>query len=326
MATRFFLQNQSAPYTPATIRGAWDATGSAVTKKISTDTQRSSWDTATSVSIAETSADTEYDVLLYRGVSGPLKGGTIGTGTVNVMLPIYESNAAADMHFHLHIYVTQGDSDTVRGTLLSDYREAAGTNEFGTSNSSCGKSLNAAQSLSSVVVSDGDRLVVEIGYAARNSVTTSYSTTLYYGQLLRNVLSAGGAYDSGNGYVEFSEDFSSDPQRVSQVVAEVAQAQSSTVRISQVVTELLLTSVIESRLSQAVVELLLPVVIESRVSQAVVESLNAGTGNLRLSQYVLEVMGKSPHYCGVPSVSPSPLCGKPDVLAWLEWTVPMRES
>jgi hypothetical protein len=31
-------------------------------------------------------------------------------------------------------------------------------------------------------------------------------------------------------------------------------------------------------------------------------------------------------YCGPPSVTSAPLCGKPDVLAWLEWTVPMREN
>lgn len=363
MAVRFYLRNVAAPYTPATLRGAWDATGSVVTKLLDSAARLGTWDTATSVAAAETSTNTEYDVLLYRGVTGKLKAGTIGTGTVNVMLPFYESNAAADFSIHLHIYVTQGDSDTPRGTLLTDYRDGAGANELTASSSTAGIDLNAAQSLSSLAVSDNDRLVVEIGYVARNASATSYTGTLYYGQTARADLEHGGAYNSGNAYVEFSEAFEfmeagrvsqgpvetlltettvtgrvsqgpvevlmtddANPQRVSQIVAEALQAQTASVRVSQVVTELIYPSVVETRVSQIVAELLVPVVIESRVSQLIAELTDAGQRDLRVSQVVVELLGKSSTYCGPPSLSPAALCGKPDVLAWLEWTVPMREN
>jgi hypothetical protein len=380
MATRFYLHNDAAPYTPATIRGAWDASGSAVTKRI--DASKLPATTSTYVQVAETSAVDEYDVLLYRGVSGPLAAGTIGTGTVNVMLGVYEQNAAANCHYHLHIYVTQGDSDTPRGTLLTDYREGAGVNEWATDYGACAKALNAAQALSSLAVSAGDRIVIEIGFAARNTVTTSYYGGIGYGggRGTRDQV-VGDAYNVGFPYIEFSETLpgtatnrisqgpvetllaettitgrisqgpvetllaettitgrisqgpvevlmtdDANPARVSQVVAEALQTQTSSVRVSQAVLELVNPSIVQTRVSQIVAELLYPTVIESRVSQAVAEILNTQLSPIRVSQVVIEMLAKVSTYCGEPSLSPATLCGKPDVLAWLEWTVPLREN
>jgi hypothetical protein len=99
------------------------------------------------------------------------------SGTVDCAIPTIESNAAADLFWHLHIYVTQGDSDTPRGTLLSDYIES--TNEWSTSSGA--RALASAQTISSLAISAGDRIVVELGYAAKNSVTTSYTGTIRYG-------------------------------------------------------------------------------------------------------------------------------------------------
>ena len=114
--------------------------------------------------------------------------------------------------------------------------------------------------------------------------------------------------------------------RVTQVVAETVQAQGATVRTSQVISEVLLALPEESRVSQVVVEVLMPTIVESRVSQMVGELLDAGQRPVRVSQIVVELLGKTSSYCGPPSLSPAALCGKPDVLAWLEWTVPMREN
>jgi len=114
--------------------------------------------------------------------------------------------------------------------------------------------------------------------------------------------------------------------RVTQVVAETVQAQTTTVRASQVVSEVLLAQPEFSRLSQLLVEVLQPGIVESRVTQLVVELLNAQVNSIRMTQLVVELLGKTSTYCGPPSLSPAALCGKPDVLAWLEWTVPMREN
>lgn len=175
--TRLYLLNQAAPYTPATIRGAWDDTASAVTKAM--DTVKEAGGSVALVSAAETSTTDPWDVLLYRGVSGPLAAQTL-SGTINIMMAVLQTSGSANMHYHIHLYVTQGDSDTPRGTLITDYTEAAGVNEW-SATFRTGRALNAAQSLSSLAISEGDRLVFEMGYAARNVSATSFTGSTNYG-------------------------------------------------------------------------------------------------------------------------------------------------
>jgi len=361
--TKLYLTARTAPYTPATIRGAWDDTAGAVTKALDPCKTRDGG-TIASVARAEANANDEYDVLLYRGVSGPLGTQEI-TVNVNVVIGVGESNAAANDHWHVHIYTTQGDSDTVRQTGVDNYRETAGTNEWPTTEA--GLALNAAQSCH-IHTTDGDRLVVEIGYAARNTVTTSYTGTLWYGIVKNSViaadLTAAGDETSLAGFITFDASVAegtitarasqgpvetlltettvtsrvsqgpvevlmiddANPMRVTQAVAEILQAQTASARLTQLVVELLAPAVVASRVTQMVAELLTLTVIESRHTQLVVELLNAQANPTRLTQFVIEVLGKSSTYCGPPSLSPAALCGKPDVLAWLEWTVPMKEN
>jgi hypothetical protein len=382
MATRFYLHNVSAPYTPATIRGAWDATASAVVKAL--DTAIRPTHAITYVSIAETSTTDEWDVLLGRFVSGPLKAGTIGTGTVDVMLGVYENNAAANDHYHLHIFVTAGDTDTVRGTLLTNYREAAGVNEWGTATATSGRALNAAQSLSSVVVSDGDRIVVEIGYTARNTSATSYNARVYYGvgtDVTAADLTASGDGTTYRGYIQFSETFdftttarvsqgptevaidedtspaarvsqgsidvaidedtspavratqvpidvaiisTNDAQRVTQLGAEYVNVNDAELRTTHLGIEYIAPAVVASRLTQLGIEYVMPNTVESRLSQLGMELTDAGTRALNVTQFGIEILGRSASYCGDPNVNFTTLCGKTDVVTWLDWTVTGR--
>jgi len=326
MATRFYLQNDAAAYTPATLRGAWDKTSDAVTKRLG---ERSPSTAATSVSSTETSTDDEYDVLLYRGVTRTLAAATIGTGTVTVMLPVQEPwTPDANLHYHLHIYVTEGDSDVVRCTLLEDYREAAGVNEWDAYFwVGYGRALNAAAALESNDVEDGDRIVVEIGYTARNTDATSYTGQLFYGAPDgKGDLVAGGP-STDVGYVEFSEDLDGEvaASRVTQVVTELLDAQTADLRVTQVVAETLHAQTAAIRTTQVVAEILRPNPMPCRITQVVAELLDAGMRRVRATQVLAEVLMKRSSYCGPPDISPAGLCGKPDVLAWLEWTVPMRE-
>jgi hypothetical protein len=118
-----------------------------------------------------------------------------------------------------------------------------------------------------------------------------------------------------------------DPQRLTQVLVETIDAdQTSTTRLSQAFVEVLTPTVVASRLTQALVELLTPTVVETRWTQTLAEIGLQGAFETRGSQTIVELLGKSSTYCGPPALSPAALCGKPDVLAWLEWTVPMREN
>ena len=202
--TKLYLTTKTAGYSPATLRGEWNQTTAVVTKML--DSGKQSDDAIVVVLSAETNVSDTFDVLLYRGVSGPLAAQTIACN-IDVMLGVYESNAAANFNWHIHIFVTEGDSDTVRATLVDNYVEAAGTNEWGDTVTTSGKALNAVQAVD-VGISAGDRLVVEIGYIARNTSATSYTGRLYYGTTVGGIqvadLTASADGRSLAGYISFS--------------------------------------------------------------------------------------------------------------------------
>lgn len=175
MATKFYLHQTAPVYTPATIRGAWDQTAGAIARRME---QQKEWGgTIDNHFLFESSATLDFDVLLARFISGPLAAQTI-SGTIDAVIGLSESSALANLHWHLHIYVTQGDSDTPRGTLLSDYTEPLGTNEWP---NLAFATLNAAAALSSLAISAGDRLVIEVGYVSREASATSRYGMMYLG-------------------------------------------------------------------------------------------------------------------------------------------------
>ena len=258
VVTLLYLTAAASPYTPATLRGAWDDTGGQVTRALQYTPVAGG--ASTTVARAEATATTPYHVLLYRGVSEPLAAQTIA-GTVDVVLGVHESDGAADLCFHLHIYVTQGDSDTPRGTLLSDYVETT-SDEWPTTNT--GRALASAQALSSLAVSAGDRIVVEVGYIARNSVATSYTGTLRYGTsdgFTREYpdLTAGSTATSSRApYVSFPSgiDLAQDTSRTTQAGIEVATESATLARTTQAGIEVAWQLPIDARVTQVGVEVL----------------------------------------------------------------------
>lgn len=245
--TKLYLANRAATYLPATIRGAWDQTTGAV--NFALDPTKTGG-ALTFKGANETNAADNFDVLLARGVTGPLAAQTI-SGTVDVIIGNWESNADANYHWHIHIYATQGDSDTPRGTLLSDYVEAAGVNEYTSGATAAGKALNTAQTLSSLAISAGDRIVVEIGYVSHNTHTTSREGRIYYGcgditlGTALPDLTVGQDPDAGGyaSFITFSNSITEVdvPVRVTQIVAETlsAQAAAPAFRVTQLVVETL---------------------------------------------------------------------------------------
>lgn len=170
-ARRWYLANEAADYTPATKRGAWDDSAATLARKLSYTPSGA----ATTAAVAETSSTNDWDVLVGRWISdGATVAGTL-SGYLNWVIGAGESDAAANMVWHAHVYVTAGDSDTVRGTLRADY---VGSAEWPTTAS--GRSaVNIA--VTSTAISVGDRIVLELGYRAQNTATTSYTGTIHYG-------------------------------------------------------------------------------------------------------------------------------------------------
>lgn len=204
MATRLYFNNTAAPYTPTTIRGTWSLTTGAVTKLLGA--AHDSGAPAT-VAVAETNSSTTYNVLWGRWISAPAAVSGNLSGVVSWAVGVKESSLSALDVLRVHIYVTTGSSDTPRGTLLANYTD---TVRFTTTAAGI-SSLDVA--ISTVAVTAGDRVVVEIGYEAQNSSTSSFTGTMNYGgnQFFRDLVAAqssgshGTDPTTGFGWVQFSD-------------------------------------------------------------------------------------------------------------------------
>lgn len=255
--TKLYISGTSAGYTPATIRGAWEKTADHVVRGMHTLQDPASIGGPFSIASAETIATTDYDNLLVRAVSAPLAADHTFGGTLDVLLGVQESGTDADMAFYLHAFVTQGNTDSLRGTLLGNYADP-NTNEWGTTAAS--KALSAAQTLSAVSALAGDRIVVEVGYRARNTTASSRTGTLWYGGNGSD-LASGGVPTGGIGYLNFSDSFAlvNNPVlRLSQVVLEsVRRPGQPNAQITQMPVEVLRRpSTANLRVGQAIVEVL----------------------------------------------------------------------
>lgn len=195
MATRLYIDPTAIPYTPATIRGAWDATGSPSTGKLTLAPTGSN----TAITKSEVVSTNNYDILFGRWVSDGLLSAKTIAGTIAFAIRCQEANADANAFIHLHIYVTQGDSDTPRGTLLSDY---IGANEFSTTNGGISAS---GISLSSVAAQAGDRIVIEIGAQLQNTHTTARNILISYGGTATTDLAGTNTTAARPKWIEFSE-------------------------------------------------------------------------------------------------------------------------
>lgn len=178
MSTRLYLPSTGAAPVSVPFDAAWGVTTGADRVSLSTTRLGSAFGSKTT---AETSSSV-VNVLSRQYVSDPLTAQTI-SGTAKAIIRALESTTTADLRAQLVIRVVSGKGDVVRGTLLA--ADSAGlSSEFGASLQSRKFPLGwsgSGASLTSVAAQAGDRLVVEIGYRAHNTLPTSRSGTLEYG-------------------------------------------------------------------------------------------------------------------------------------------------
>lgn len=191
MATRFYLTNSAAEVTPAGSTGNWDATTGAVAKALATTKAGA----AVSSAQSEVSKSAGYDVLLGRWVSERVR--TAGTlqGGISAAIAGLESNTAADMSLRLVVYV-----ETASGTVRGEALDVTGSEWTG---SAAGQTLSGTAT--SVSCEQFDRIVVEVGYTAANTASTSYTGTAYYGGTDATDMSAGDTNTSHPAWVEFAD-------------------------------------------------------------------------------------------------------------------------
>lgn len=239
--TRLYLTGHAAPATPPADRGAWDDSSSDVTMRLD---EHPGWTTPAIASDSEATATGEWDLLLYRGVSGQLDGDQTISGSLNAVIGVAQSSTGNDMVYHVHAYVMAPDG-SVRGTLLADYVEAlSSSSEWfnGSANATQvrGQDFAVAQSLASVAAQSGDRIVVEVGARALNVVTTSYQAFLSYGgnpTYPDHVDGSSQSVQGGLSYLVFSQDISFGPTeaQVAQLVTHSVVSFATEAQVAQLV-------------------------------------------------------------------------------------------
>ncbi len=159
-------------YFPATIRGGWDSNPSGQPSFSALIGYKAG--TNNNLVIKSETNVVPVTMGFYRWVTTGLLAQTI-QGTIDMVMGVLESNALANLQTKLYIYVTVGETDVVRGVLL-DFTDST---EWPTTAQGFG--LSAPQTLTALAVSDGDRLVIEMGCLANNSSGTSFSGRIYAG-------------------------------------------------------------------------------------------------------------------------------------------------
>lgn len=199
--TRYYFQNAAAPYDPATERGAWDATAGYTGIKLGTTKAGA----ATSASQSDSVNTANYDMLVLKAVGDAFASDGTISGNINWCLGVAESVSSMDAVYHVHIFVTVGDSDTVRGTVLTD--SIQGTEWALTTLT--GKAISSVAA-STVNFQAGDRIVVEMGVRDQGNVVTLAAGTIEYGGTGGTDLTDGSTDVTNRpGWIEFDITFSS---------------------------------------------------------------------------------------------------------------------
>lgn len=202
MATRLYLQDAAPGYTPASWHGHWEyASGGTNTRGLGIKSGASNVNTG-----YETNSSPTWDVQLCRFISGPLPSAktiTAGVDLFSYCIGFLQSSNQAAFYPFIHVWATVGDSDTERGVILSNH---VGPTVFPTTAAGVGEAGGLAAT-GTVAMSAGDRIVVEVGYRATNTKTTSYGGTIYFGTTGATDLTNGDtAVGTNPGWVEFSQD------------------------------------------------------------------------------------------------------------------------
>jgi hypothetical protein len=226
LATKLYLSGASPPLTPAdatffSTGQAWDiptVTPPAALKLARTGNWPASTAFTAITSDAETSATNARDVAIRRFVSDPLVGAQTITGTLKGQAQMMESAGGMNALPTIQAKVISNDGSTLVGTLYGGDSRTTTVDELNLSltNGRIPASGVSPVTLSSVSASDGNRILIEVGARANNTVTTSFTAQLRVG----NTTTPGGANDLGEGtfetasglnaWVEFSQNLNFD--------------------------------------------------------------------------------------------------------------------
>jgi hypothetical protein len=175
ITSRFYLNSGTAQTVSPAFSSGWESTTSASRRRMGLPARASS----TKISVgpfSETSASNTFDRLAYQFTSDPLPNDAVICGPIRGFVRVSENNQAdADLRSQMHVRVVSADGSTTIGTLL-DFDASALVDEWPLTEASRKFPLNYTDpgtNATPVTVSAGQRIVVEIGFRAHNTTTSS---------------------------------------------------------------------------------------------------------------------------------------------------------
>lgn len=294
MSTTLYLTKLTPGFTPSSFQGSWNTTVGAATGRLSDIIELDNG--LTTELFQSIVASNGYKLCAFRGISAPLAANATISGTLDAWVGgFYTGASVTAINTRLYVYVTVGDSNTVRGVLL-DYSEPSGTNNWTTANAFTSYHLGSAQTLSSVGALAGDRIVCEVGVKF-TSPTGTDNITFYYGTTQNGAtdpaLSATATDPrSAVAWIQLSQALTfSEKIRSTQFAAEIVSAGSPkirasrfaaeavyigtpSIRLGQIVIETTYTGTPAIRLGQIVIEAIYPNISSAVISKSVVSNIN----------------------------------------------------
>jgi hypothetical protein len=162
---RLYLANDTIPYNPATLRGGWTSSLGMITNKLAKTptgvSEEMNW-TASPIT-----AGTKRCMIKFT--SDPLSIGYTFNGTLDICMGNWEDNVSTYNDIRFHIFITAGDTDTVRGTILDQY-VGDNINSFPAQ-----ASLMSGIVLTTVTALTGDRICIEAG----STTSTNNNNTIH---------------------------------------------------------------------------------------------------------------------------------------------------
>jgi hypothetical protein len=176
---------------PSSTRGSWYLRPSSTVRLAST---RSG---TLSNSLRMEGASSVVSVGLLWAISDPLSGVNLPAGSrMDWAIESAQQADDADFFWHVHLYLLAGSTNTVRCTLLNNHRESfVDENEWPSFPLVSGPRSQPPALSACSNARAGDRLVVEIGYVARNQFSAVRYGFLNYGSTQPDAVpgSTGGA-------------------------------------------------------------------------------------------------------------------------------------
>lgn len=212
MPTDFWFDSAATPDISPAVAAEWDVV-THLTRRTLNIVKGSSAreDTATLLQEPNTMTTSNNDLLQGQHISPELAAQTI-SGTFKCYLQCRQSNAAANWRSQIILRVVSHDGTTVRGTLYAGDLSTLTGDPSGEWNSSTSVEVSrsfpfgGATALSSLAISDRDRIVVETGARQHNTQSTIRNGAIVYGEPATGDLPENETENATNlaGWIQFS--------------------------------------------------------------------------------------------------------------------------